>query len=233
VPWILTKDSEYEEAIVSNNTDRIRYLAAHGIPLDYKGPSISSMQPVIRAIFMDRMDMLYLLLKLGANPNVTDESAPPRLKYVIRTNNIQALILLLAAGMDLNEDDMKEVIQHFKLSSTQLYAMTAHVLLLHAKMFDKPLPIAPILLKKLDNFVRKRTTELELTEAHKLEMATMLDTLQQVAAVPGDVTEPAKAAQDKISKYVARPNAVVFSNKTSDAVDFERDVRPLLNLSFN
>jgi hypothetical protein len=234
IPWELTKDTEYEEAIIANNSEKIRYLAANGIPLDYKAPGIVSVQPVTRAIFLNRMDMLYLLLKLGANPNVIDQDYPPRLKYVLVTNNIEALILLLAAGMDLNESDMKEVIQHFKLTSSQLYAMTAHVLLIHAKMFGNPKPVAPIMLDKLDNFVRRRTKEVELTAEHRQEMEVMLDTLQQVSETSCDITERAMAAQNLISKYVPpRAKPVVFSNSTTGSVDFARDIRPLLTLSFN
>lgn len=233
IPWEFNKDTEYDEAIFSNNIEKIRYLAEHGIPLDYKAPGIISVQPVTRAIFLERMDLLYLLLKLGANPNVTDENYPPRIKYVLATNNYQALILLLAAGMELSDNDMNKVIEHFKLSPSQLYVITAHVLLLHAKMFDKPLPVTPVIVKKLDSFVNK-SRKTELTAERQLEREKMLETLQQVAETSCDVSDRARAAQVEISKYVKpKPNPVMFSRTTHDYVDFEYDVKPLLSLAFN
>jgi len=234
IPWKLSKDTEYEEAIITNDAKKIRYLVKLGADLNHKAPGISSVQPVTRAIFLNRMDMLYLLLQLGANPNVTDENYPPRLNYIIRTDNIEALILLLAAGMELNDVDMKRVIQHFKLTSSQLYALTAHVLLLHAKMFNKPFPVAPIILEKLDNFVLRRTREKELTAEYQRELVVMLETLQQVTAVHSDVTARAKTAQDTIANYIHdKPKAVVFSDAPNATLDFERDVKPLLTLTFN
>jgi ankyrin repeat protein len=83
--WLLVsgKSSALHKACLDGNVDIVRMLLEKGSPLD--GRDDQGFTPLLAAASQRHFEIVKMLLELGANPSLSNESQSSLLHYLIRT----------------------------------------------------------------------------------------------------------------------------------------------------
>lgn len=105
----------YHAIIANSDICIIKLLLEYGANIDPANKNFSFLAP---AIFIDRADILELLLKYKANPNDKSEDGCSLLKYAIQKENLEALKLLVKYGASLKD---KYLFDAAKIDNSEIF----------------------------------------------------------------------------------------------------------------
>lgn len=129
--WTISDTPELIDAVKYNNEQKVAYLLDHDVPIDKKTDSFL-LSALGKAIENNNLKIIYALLKHGANPNLAAKHGVTYLDLALSNNALQAIILLLASGMELKQSDFLKLQQ--KVGPETLDIISRHALALHAKL---------------------------------------------------------------------------------------------------
>lgn len=228
--------TEYEEAIVYQDYTKMDYLLRRNIPLNYR--TEKGYTPLGRAINQMQTKMIFLLIIAGADPNISANKEKSLLSLATSKNNIEAIIMLLAAGLKITPDVLSLLKQ--KLPAEQLELVIKHALLLNEKLLNLStgVNIDDLTSKKLAKLLVHDTLSIELEQPNKInelltevitkitakqikdyskeelvDLEIIIETITDLSENVAAFNKEAKQALDAINKYLTE-NQYKFQQQT-------------------
>lgn len=131
-PSSIHRADELAEAIYFHDQQKVKYLLDHNIPLNYQTDKVDN-SPIPHAMRAKDSKILYMLLTHGINPNIGRQQ---NIKIALEQDFPEGLILLLAAGMSLEANDLATI--KAKYNQTTFNLIAKHAIDLHAKFINLP-----------------------------------------------------------------------------------------------
>lgn len=89
------------EVILNNNLPKLKAMIQNGININQKYPEIQ-LTPLIQAINLRRLEMIKILIEVGADPNLCQDVYATPLGLAVSLGNIEVIKLLLRVGANPN-----------------------------------------------------------------------------------------------------------------------------------
>jgi hypothetical protein len=124
------------DAVSYQDEQKVRYLIEHGVPVDYRGEDGTT--ALGRAIELNFSDMMVLLLAEGADPNFEPKKGMTNLDLALKNMNAEAIIILLASGLELSNKNIEAFYAKFEPNPEHLEEIIQHAIQLNKKLLKLP-----------------------------------------------------------------------------------------------
>ena len=215
IPWTLSDKSELTEAAATGNIKKLNYLIEHGVPVDYRTEEGITALGV--AMYERNTELVFALLAAGADPNASPNKYKTSVELALfRKNpelpvaqeNIENIILLLASGLEITDENLEPLREEFKDDTSQIDFIINHAVKLNRKLLGLPDVV------NLDDTNSKEIIGL-LQNAKLIRQLGM--PLDNVVLIAGGKSYFGKLAMEKIAQYYKAPgkmDLVDFNQKT-------------------